>query len=75
MHFLLILVTILCFNESSNFVTENEGPYVAIPILTNTSSTDIIITIVTNNESASGEVKSLLVLNVWMCIHIIIAMY
>ena len=48
----------ICFGESSMQVTEHQGLLIILLNLTNPSSTDISITVITINGTATGEAKN-----------------
>ena len=56
MYIYIILVTIMCFNDTSIAINEDQGLVVFSILLTNPSSADITIPIITNDVTANGEV-------------------
>ena len=61
----------ICFGESSMQVTEHQGLLMILLNLTNPSSTDIIITAITANGIAIGEVNSCTYIRM-LCFNVVI---
>ena len=53
--FALISATVICINESSVSINEDQGSLMFTINLTNPSSTDMTITVVTTDRTAAGE--------------------